>query len=203
MEKNALSPSNNRGKFSEVSLLNPLIPVYDVLPTKCQMGVARVGCHAVPDTALREREERTPGETRSVTPCHAASRNGTAGARVGTFSAFPPRRPCRTARAVRNTTSAIQVRWRTGRPPAGGASGLKRDAPAAAEYGRSWGAKRTAGRAATCPGATAASRHVTQRSRPDQIRTQNKKRIYSASAAPLRRIPAPRSGRMGAFLFLS
>lgn len=97
MEKNALSLSNNRGKFSDVSLLNPLIPVYDVLPTKCQMRAARGGCHAVPDTALREREERTPGETRSVTPCHAASRNSTAGARVETFPAFPPRRPRRTA----------------------------------------------------------------------------------------------------------
>lgn len=170
------------------------------------MGAARVGCHAVPDTALWEREERTPGETRSVTPCHAASRNDTAGARVGTFPAFPPRRPRRTATG-RSEYDLGNTDPMVGRPPTcGGASGSKRDAPAAAEYGRSRGARRTAGRAATCPGATAASRHVTQRSRPDQIRTdsdQNKERIYSASAAPLRRIPAPRSGRMGAFLFPS
>lgn len=125
MEKNALSLSNNRGKFSDVSLLNPLIPVYDVLPTKCQMGAARGGCHAVPDTALREREERTPGETRSVTPCHAASRNGTAGARVELFRRSRPGGRVGRRRAVRNTTSAIQVRWRTGRPPAGGSLRFK------------------------------------------------------------------------------
>lgn len=151
----------------------------------------------------RSARRAKPAPSRHVTPRHATTQPGHASE---LFRRSRPGGRVGWRRAVRNTTSAIQVRWRTGRPPAGGASGLKRDAPAAAEYGRSRGAKRTAGRAATCPGATAASRHVTQRSRPDQIRTdsdQNKKRIYSASAAPLRRIPAPRSGRMGAFLFPS
>lgn len=169
---------------------------------KCgSRGLAVTPFTTPPCGKKRNARRAKPAPSRHVTPRHATARSGHASK---LFRRSRPGGRVGRRRAVQNTTSAIQIRWRADHPPAGGASGLKRDAPAAAEYGRSRGAKRTAGRAATCPGATAASRHVTQRSRPDQIRTdQNKKRIYSASAAPLRRIPAPRSGRMGAFLFPS
>lgn len=164
-------------------------------------GVAVTPFPTPPCGKERSARRAKPAPSRHVTPRHATARPGHA----SNFSGVPA------PAAASDGDGPFGIRPRQYRSDGGqaahlraGAPGLKRDAPAAGEYGRSWGAKRTAGRAATCPGATAASRHVTQRSRPDQIRTdQNKERIYSASAAPLRRIPVPRSGRMGAFLFPS
>lgn len=164
-------------------------------------GLAVTPFPTLPCGKERSARRAKPAPSRHVTPRHATTQPGHASE---LFRRSRPGGRVGRRRAVQNTTSAIQIRWWADRPPAGEPpvqSVMPRQQPNTAVPGG-----REEQRAGPQPAPGRQPRHAMSRRGHAQIRTdsdQNKERIYSASAAPLRRIPAPRSGRMGAFLFPS